>query len=217
MRGSPNCHIPRHWISTSETPSIDVSGSCGVLQSVDRNGSRWIHVCEAGPAKSASLLSTDNVFAFLFSSFYNTNMANDIIHDAVRNALTNDGWTITAEHFRLRYEEFNLFADLAAERSPIVAEREGQKILVEIKSFAGRSFVRELQQTMGQYQMYLDFMGVTLPDYELYIAVSQATYTRFFNQKAVQFLLERHKIPVIVVNVQNEVIVRWINPQNTEN
>lgn len=47
--------------------------------------------------------------------------------------------------FRMEYEEIEVFADLAAERSPIVASKENKKIVVEIKTFAGRSFIRQLQ------------------------------------------------------------------------
>ena len=94
-------------------------------------------------------------------------MARDIIHDAVRNALVKDNWTITADPFRLKYEEFDLLADLSAEH-PIVATKASRRIIVEIKSFAGRSFVKELQQALGQYKIYLDIIELTGLDYELY-------------------------------------------------
>jgi len=51
----------------------------------------------------------------------------DKIHDAVKNALIKDGWAITADPFRIEFEEYRLYADLAAER-PIAAERGGEKI-----------------------------------------------------------------------------------------
>ncbi len=42
---------------------------------------------------------------------------------------------------------------MAAEKS-IAAEKQGQKILVEVKSFLGRSFINNLEQAMGQYVIY---------------------------------------------------------------
>lgn len=39
----------------------------------------------------------------------------DKIHDAVKNALVKDGWTITDDPFTLEYEEQILFVDLAGE------------------------------------------------------------------------------------------------------
>jgi hypothetical protein len=59
-------------------------------------------------------------------------MANDTIHEAVKQALIHDGWAILAEHFRMQLGRFKLFADLAAERT-LAAERNGRKILVEVK------------------------------------------------------------------------------------
>jgi len=42
--------------------------------------------------------------------------AQDIIHDAVKNALIKDGWTITHDPYIIKYEEVTLQADLGAER-----------------------------------------------------------------------------------------------------
>ena len=40
----------------------------------------------------------------------------DLIHNSVKNALVKDGWQITADPFKIEYEEVKLYADLAAER-----------------------------------------------------------------------------------------------------
>ncbi len=42
--------------------------------------------------------------------------AKDAIHDAVKNALIKDGWTITADPYVIDYAGLTLYADLAAER-----------------------------------------------------------------------------------------------------
>ena len=136
-------------------------------------------------------------------------MAKDVIHDAIKNALIKDGWIITADPFRLKYEEFDLLADLSAERT-IIATKENHHIIVEIKSFAGRSFVKELQQALGQYEIYFDIIELTGLDYELYLAISHLTYRDFFTQKATQMVLQRHHLRVLVVNIEEEEIVQWI-------
>lgn len=71
--------------------------------------------------------------------------AKDIYHNAVKSALVKDGWIITADPYRILYEDAELYADLAAER-PIAAERDAQRIVVEIKSFVGRSLFVRLSQ-----------------------------------------------------------------------
>ncbi len=72
----------------------------------------------------------------------------DIIHDAVKNALIKDGWTITHDPYMLRYKEVALFADLGVERA-IAAELAGIKIVVEIKSFIGRSPMQDMKMALG--------------------------------------------------------------------
>src|SRR2546430_10502525 len=72
--------------------------------------------------------------------------AQDIYHDAVLRALTADGWMITHDPLSLSYGGRDLYVGLGAERTTIAAERDGQKIAIEIKSFLGSSPVRDLEE-----------------------------------------------------------------------
>lgn len=52
--------------------------------------------------------------------------AKDIYHNAIKNALITDGWTILADPYRIEYKDDRL---LAAAR-PIAAQRDHEKIIV---------------------------------------------------------------------------------------
>jgi hypothetical protein len=56
----------------------------------------------------------------------------DIYHVIVRQALVKDGWVITDDPFVIQYKGLRLYADLGAEK-PLAAEKDGQRIVVEIK------------------------------------------------------------------------------------
>lgn len=75
-------------------------------------------------------------------------MARDVIHDAVKSALIKDGWDITADSYTIKFKGAKVFVDLAAEM-PIAAERGGERIAVEIKSFLGASPLHELEAALG--------------------------------------------------------------------
>jgi hypothetical protein len=79
--------------------------------------------------------------------------AKDLYHDAVKNALIKDKWLIIADPYIIKYEDTELYADLAAEK-PIAAERQGEKIVVEIKSFVGKSQMYDFHNALGQYIVY---------------------------------------------------------------
>ena len=66
----------------------------------------------------------------------------DIIHNAVKNALIKDGWVITDDPYIIQYRKTTLYADLGAER-PIAVERNGIKLVVEVKSFIGASKIQD--------------------------------------------------------------------------
>jgi predicted RecB family endonuclease len=75
-------------------------------------------------------------------------MAKDKYHDLVRDALEKDGWTITDDPLRIQVEERTIKIDLGAEKL-IAAEKEGQKIAVEIKSFIGHSVITDFYLAIG--------------------------------------------------------------------
>ncbi len=137
-------------------------------------------------------------------------MARDIIHEPVKNALIKDGWTITHDPFPIKYEEISASVDLGAER-PIAAEREDKKIVVEVKSFIGKSAIQDLKLALGQYLLYLGLLEIIEPEREIYLAISHRAYAEVFARPAAQTLAKRFNIAILVVNVVTEEIVKWIN------
>jgi hypothetical protein len=69
----------------------------------------------------------------------------DIFHDAVKNALVKEGWTITDDPLFLEFGGVDMYVDLGAEKL-VAAEKDGQKIAVEIKSFVGASIISEFHR-----------------------------------------------------------------------
>ncbi|MBU6187204.1 MAG: XisH protein [Cyanobacteria bacterium REEB444] len=136
--------------------------------------------------------------------------AKDLYHDAVKSALIKDGWNIIADPYRIQYQDLDLYADLAAER-PIAAEREGQKIVVEIKSFVGRSLMTDFHLAVGQYKVYEMLIEQTAPEYELFLAIDDFTYINFFRRSGIDFLVRSSQIKFFVVNIDEQEIVQWIN------
>jgi hypothetical protein len=132
----------------------------------------------------------------------------DFIHDAVKTALTKDRWTITHDPFIIEYKELTLYADLAAER-PIAAQRDGRKIAVEVKSFLGSSKIQDLKVALGQYEIYVSLLEITDPERKLYVAISEKVYEEFFALEAIQVIVNRLKVPLIVVNLETQEIVKW--------
>lgn len=134
----------------------------------------------------------------------------DIIHNAVKTALIKDSWAITDDPYVIQYRKTTLYADLAAER-PIAVERGDRKLIIEVKSFVGASKIQDLKEALGQYDIYRYLLEETAPERKLYIAVSNIVYKSFFDRDVVQLILSKHRLPLIIVDTETEVIERWIN------
>ncbi|MBF2079342.1 MAG: XisH family protein [Synechococcales cyanobacterium T60_A2020_003] len=134
----------------------------------------------------------------------------DIIHNAVKNALIEDNWLITDNPYVIQYRRTVLCADLGAER-PIAVERNGQKLVVEVKSVVGASKIQDLKEALGQYDIYRYLLEEIAPERKLYVSISKVTYDTFFTQDVTQLILNKHQLPIIVVNIGREEIVQWIN------
>lgn len=136
--------------------------------------------------------------------------AKDIYHDAVKQALIKDGWLIVAENYMLEYGGDKLYPDLAAEKS-IAAEQQGRKIIVEVKSFLGRSFINDLENAVGKYIIYRNVLQAQKSEYELYLAVATRVYKDGFQKKLAQLIVENNRVKLLTFDPEEEVIERWIN------
>ena len=137
--------------------------------------------------------------------------AKDHFHDAVKNALQKDCWTITDEPLRIPIERLtNLYIDFGAEKL-IIAQRENQKIAVEVKSFLGASTLSEFHMALGQCLNYRYALEDTEPDRKLYLAVPISIYENFFSVPFIQSVLKRSQISLIVYDSAQEEIVQWQN------
>jgi hypothetical protein len=79
--------------------------------------------------------------------------AKDIYHETFVRALEKDGWRITHDPLTLSVGKTDLLIDLGAERI-LAAERDTERIAVEVKSFLKPSPVQDLKEAIGQYILY---------------------------------------------------------------
>jgi XisH protein len=138
-------------------------------------------------------------------------MAKDLFHNTVKTALQKDGWKITHDPYPLRYGMADVYVDLAAEES-IAAEKDGRKIAVEIKSFAGGSTISEFHTALGQFLNYQIAIEVSSePERVLYLAVPVDTYQMFLKFEPAKTVIKRYQIRLITYNPNNEEIAQWID------
>lgn len=136
-------------------------------------------------------------------------MAKDFYHLQVRNALIKEGWNITADPYQITIEGVDYDIDLAAE--PIVAaEKNGEKIAVEIKSFVGPSTVNEFHKAVGQFNDYYVAIELYEPERVLYLAIPEKTYRTFFSKNIIQLSLKRIAAKLIIYEPISETILEWI-------
>jgi XisH protein len=136
--------------------------------------------------------------------------AKDVYHDAVKNALIKDGWIITADPYPIKYEEVKLFADIAGEKT-IAASKEEKQIVIEIKSFLSRSPMRDLETALGQYLIYKAFISLEYPEKQLYLAIGEIIYDDFFQKVAIQFIVTKYQMSLLVIDMNKQEIVKWIS------
>lgn len=133
----------------------------------------------------------------------------DTYHNVVRVALVKDGWTITDDPLVIQFEDLTMYADLGAEKI-IAAQKDKQKIAIEIKGFSSPSPVTELERAVGQYYLYLTFISKQEPDRDIYLAIPEKIYYDFFQRPSIQVFLQERQIKFLVFNVEREEIIEWM-------
>jgi hypothetical protein len=137
--------------------------------------------------------------------------ARDIYHAAVITALIAEGWRITDDPFYVAYGGRELYIDIGAEKITIAAEKDNEKIAVEIKSFLSLSPVSDLQEAVGQYEIYRTVLKEVEPNRQLYLAVPKRVYEGIFSERFGQLIITNIGINLIVFDEQLERIIKWIS------
>jgi hypothetical protein len=135
--------------------------------------------------------------------------AKDLYHNTVKNALIEDGWIITHDPLKLEVGKKDLYVDLGAERL-VAAEKAGQKIAVEVKSFLGRSDVDDLEKALGQYVLYYSVLSEQEPERTLYLAIRSQVFEDLFEEPIGQLLIRRERLKLLVFDVVTQRILKWI-------
>jgi len=134
--------------------------------------------------------------------------AKDIYHSTVKNALVKEGWTITHDPLRLTWGDKDMYVDLGAERL-LAAEKEDQKIAVEVKSFVGDSEMDDLEKAIGQYVVYRAVLAEREPQRILYLAVPRHALD-LFDEPLGKLLFKNNLVKIIGFDPDVEVIVQWL-------
>ena len=134
--------------------------------------------------------------------------AKDRFHDAVKQALLKDQWVITADPLILKIDKVKFEVDLAAEKV-FAAEKAGQKIAVEIKSFLNPSAVTDFHSALGQFLNYRLGLQMTEPDRTLYLAIPIDIFESFFQERFTQEAIRQYQVKLIVYEPIQEVIIEW--------
>ena len=154
-------------------------------------------------------MKRQNLIFATHNTFVEPHMAKDKFHDVVRTALEKEGWEITADPYEINVDDVDFEIDLAAEQL-LAAERESQRIAVEIKSFISPSNVSEFHTALGQFLNYRDALEKIEPERQLYLAVRLPIYETFFQRRFIISAVQRYQLRLIIYDVQREVIHQWL-------
>ncbi len=92
----------------------------------------------------------------------------------------------------------------------LAAEQEGRKIAIEIKSFSAGSFVYEFHTVLGQFLNYELCLKEQEPDRILYLALPRFVYETFFQRTAIQIIIEKYQLRLILFDSYKQAITQWI-------
>ena len=137
--------------------------------------------------------------------------ARDLYHAIVVEALVRDGWTITDDPLGLTYGARDVFVDLGVQRTLVAAEKQEQKLAVEVKTFGATSPVTDLHRAIGQYMFYDVLLRENEPDRFVFLAVDEEAYNGIFSEPIGELMINRLGIRLVIFDKLQKIIVRWIS------
>ncbi len=134
--------------------------------------------------------------------------AKDKFHQVLKNALVKDGWTVTDDPYVLKIGGKRQEIDFGAEKI-IAAEKDGQKIAVELKSFLSDSPFNDFYEALGQYISYEIGLSVQEPERIPFLAIDQKTAHRLEKYLVIQMAFELKHVRLLIFELETETIVSW--------
>ena len=135
--------------------------------------------------------------------------ARDIYHDNFKKALIREGWEITHDPYTIAFGSKGVFVDLGAERM-LAAEKNDEKIAVEVKSFRSASDIQDLEMAVGQYVFYRSLLLRFESERKLFLAVPESVFASTLSEPIARPVLEDLSIALIAFDPVKEVISKWI-------
>lgn len=136
-------------------------------------------------------------------------MARDKFHQEVRSALEREGWKITHDPLYLKVGRIPIHIDLGAEKL-IGAEKGGEKIAVEVKTFGIPSFITALHEAVGKYIVYREALNQLQLGRMLYLAIPLDVYEEFGSEPIVHTIFADYNFKILLYEPNNQIIASWI-------
>ena len=134
--------------------------------------------------------------------------AKDTYHNQVISALKKDNWQITHDPLIIELSSGRqLRVDLGAENL-IAADKQLDRIAVEIKSFLAPSTVSEFHTALGQFLNYRVALRVKEPERVLFLAVPKDIYDNFFFEEIAQLSVQEYQVKLLIFDPDLEEIGR---------
>ncbi|MGB1288696.1 MAG: element excision factor XisH family protein [Aggregatilineales bacterium] len=134
--------------------------------------------------------------------------ATDKCEPIVIRALQKVGWYVTDQPYTMRQGKDIFYADLRLQSQ----DDSKRMLVVEVKCFSEkRSYIHELYHVLGQYLFYRQMLLQLELDYELYVTIPDAVYDELIQRVTVQNILSKNDVQIIIINLDNEEVVRWIS------
>lgn len=135
--------------------------------------------------------------------------AKNLYHDDVVAALIVDGWTITHDPLGMVVGTRRLFVDLAAEQTALGAERNGERVAVEVQSFLRTSHLDDFYRAVGQFVVYRAVLRRQDPNRTLFLAVPQSVYNGILSEPLGTLTAVDAGMKMVVFHPKRRRIIQW--------
>jgi hypothetical protein len=133
----------------------------------------------------------------------------DKFHETVKIALEKEQWNITNDPLFVPTKGgANFFIDLGAERI-IGAEKDGETIAVEIKSFGGSSPMYTFYEILGQFLIYKMALREQAKLWDLFIAISDIGFKKLDDSPIFSKAMQEYQLKFVIINPTSQSVIEW--------